>query len=232
MTTPVKRLAGRVLLVFVPIMLAALSVGGTRSKADSIELVNGDIYSGTLVSASGADLVFQSEIQGRLTIPRDKVVRINIRQPAPPMPGLSSNAPAALKPGPSSTDPASASSAVSSGFQVGAPSGSTQFSLQYTNRLSRLTNAPARTGEAALRQLRREGANSKTVARVRAIFQGESGLRPAENRRRDSRSRPGNWTETNGADRKLSQRMWERKTEKPAKFVGFEGSRDDKVVIR
>jgi hypothetical protein len=48
--------------------------------------------------------------------------------------------------------------------------------------------------------------------------------------------------ETRGAYRKLDgdewrrqkllQRMWERKTERTAKFVGLEGFRDDKVVIR
>jgi len=34
------------------------------------------------------------------------------------------------------------------------------------------------------------------------------------------------------ADRKLLQRTWERKTERPAKFVGPAGFRDNKVVIR
>jgi len=66
----------------------------------------------------------------------------------------------------------------------------------------------------------------------RAIFQGESGLRPTRESATRLAEPPGNWTATNGADRKLMQQTWERKTERPAKFVGPAGFRDDEVVIR
>jgi len=53
-----------------------------------------------------------------------------------------------------------------------------------------------------------------------------------ENRQRDSRSLSGNWTAANGADRKLLQRMPDRKTERTAKFVGLEEFREGNLVIR
>jgi hypothetical protein len=126
-----------------PLLLLALSLSVISGKPDSLELVNGDVYSGTLISVSASNLVFQSEIQGRVTLPREKVAQITIREPVAAKSGAPPNAPAPR------------------------PVAASQFSLQFTNRAARATNAPASRGEAVVRQLRRDGANSKTVTQVR-----------------------------------------------------------------
>ncbi len=50
-------------------------------KADLLELTNGDHYRGTVISMTLSNLEFQSEIQGRVTLPRDKVAKITFREP-------------------------------------------------------------------------------------------------------------------------------------------------------
>ena len=49
-------------------------------KADLIELTNGDHYRGTVISMTQTQVEFQSEIQGRVTLPRDKVAQITLRE--------------------------------------------------------------------------------------------------------------------------------------------------------
>jgi hypothetical protein len=51
------------------------------ARADILELVNGDHYSGTVVSLNRTNLEFRSEIQGLVKIPRDKIARITLREP-------------------------------------------------------------------------------------------------------------------------------------------------------
>jgi len=48
------------------------------SSADVVELVNGDRYQGTVVSMTEGFLDFQSEIQGRVKLPRAKVATITL----------------------------------------------------------------------------------------------------------------------------------------------------------
>ncbi len=47
-------------------------------KADLIELTNGDHYRGTVISMTQTQVEFQSEIQGRVTLPRDKIAQITL----------------------------------------------------------------------------------------------------------------------------------------------------------
>lgn len=59
--------------------IAALLV--FSAKADLIELTNGDHYRGTVIGMTQTTLEFQSEIQGRVKLPREKVARITFREP-------------------------------------------------------------------------------------------------------------------------------------------------------
>ncbi|EEF60722.1 hypothetical protein [Pedosphaera parvula] len=65
--------------VFASITLLALP-----ATADVLQLTNGDHYSGTVISMTTSNLQFQSEIQGLVKIPRDKVANITLRPLALP----------------------------------------------------------------------------------------------------------------------------------------------------
>jgi len=56
-------------------------------KADVVELTNGDRYQGKVVSMTEGFLEFQSEIQGRVSLPREKVATITLHGSAAPKPG-------------------------------------------------------------------------------------------------------------------------------------------------
>jgi hypothetical protein len=61
------------------VCIAALMV--FPAKADLIELTNGDHYRGNVIGMTQTTLEFQSEIQGRVKLPREKVARITLREP-------------------------------------------------------------------------------------------------------------------------------------------------------
>jgi hypothetical protein len=71
---PSKLLAG-VILFFL-----ALAV---QSRADLIELINGDHYRGVVLGMTLTNIDFLSEIQGRVRLPRDKVAQITFREVTP-----------------------------------------------------------------------------------------------------------------------------------------------------
>src|SRR3954465_14756235 len=62
--------------------LTALLVAAP-SRADLLELTNGDHYSGIVIGMTKTNLEFQSEIQGVVKIPRDKVAKITLRESTP-----------------------------------------------------------------------------------------------------------------------------------------------------
>ena len=111
------------------------------ARGDSLELVNGDLYSGTLVSMTASNFVFQSEIQGLVTLPRSKVAKILFREAA--LPKLSSS-----------------NSAHSFSDRP------TQFSLQFTNRSARPANTLARSPNTVVQELRQQGVDPKLVSHV------------------------------------------------------------------
>ena len=55
------------------VLLVASSV---PARAEILQLVNGDQYRGTVIFMNTSNIVFQSEIQGRVTLPRNKVAQI------------------------------------------------------------------------------------------------------------------------------------------------------------
>lgn len=55
-------------------------------RADLLELTNGDHYRGTVISMTSSHVVFKSEVQGLVTLPREKVATIIFRPVvAPPV---------------------------------------------------------------------------------------------------------------------------------------------------
>jgi len=57
--------------------LAALLVAcSVPARAEILQLVNGDQYRGTVLGMNASNIVFQSEIQGRVVLPRNKVAQI------------------------------------------------------------------------------------------------------------------------------------------------------------
>ena len=51
------------------------------SPADTIELVDGSVISGQLLGGSSAQVIFESDAAGKLSIPSESVVRIESHQP-------------------------------------------------------------------------------------------------------------------------------------------------------
>jgi hypothetical protein len=49
-------------------------------RADVLELINGDRYQGTVVAMNLKAVEFQSEVQGKVTLPREKVARITFHE--------------------------------------------------------------------------------------------------------------------------------------------------------
>src|SRR5207244_1426275 len=54
----------------------ALCLANSPAFADVIEMQNGDRYGGTVIAVNGTNLLFQSETQGRINLPRDKVSKV------------------------------------------------------------------------------------------------------------------------------------------------------------
>jgi hypothetical protein len=57
-------------------VLFLFAAGGLR--ADQIEMQNGDRYAGKVVSMTADTIVLQSDVLGKLTLPRNKVANINL----------------------------------------------------------------------------------------------------------------------------------------------------------
>jgi hypothetical protein len=62
-------------------LAAGLGIVAQPARADLLELTNGDHYRGIVISMTLSNLEFQSEIQGRVKLPRDKVAKITFREP-------------------------------------------------------------------------------------------------------------------------------------------------------
>src|SRR5262245_17504675 len=59
------------------LLLATLSL-----RADVLELVNGDRYQGKIVKMTDTEIEFQSDVQGRIKLSRDKVANISLQNTA------------------------------------------------------------------------------------------------------------------------------------------------------
>jgi hypothetical protein len=59
-------------------MLLLLLLGGIAVRADQIEMENGDRYAGKVLSVTTNAVVLESDVLGKLTLPRGKVARINL----------------------------------------------------------------------------------------------------------------------------------------------------------
>jgi hypothetical protein len=64
-------------------LVATMVAVSSASRADVVEMVNGDHYSGTVVSVTMTNLALRSSVQGLITLPREKVASITFRDAAP-----------------------------------------------------------------------------------------------------------------------------------------------------
>jgi hypothetical protein len=82
-------------------------VGVAPTRADMVELINGDHYRGKVVNMDSNNIEFISEIQGKVHLPRNKVAQITFVEVAP-RPTARTNAPsAATAPSPAAATTAS-----------------------------------------------------------------------------------------------------------------------------
>lgn len=59
-------------------LLLSLATAVVSAKADSLELINGDHYQGTVISVTQSNVLFQSDILGSISLPCNKVAQINL----------------------------------------------------------------------------------------------------------------------------------------------------------
>ena len=60
-----------------------LATGGGRIRADQVVMKNGDRYSGSVLSLNAESVVIQSELLGKVTLPRGKTTLITVGSNAP-----------------------------------------------------------------------------------------------------------------------------------------------------
>ncbi len=63
------------------VLALVVCLGIAPLRADTLELANGDRYSGALVSVTPAKVLFQSDVQGLVSLPRAKVARVTFQAP-------------------------------------------------------------------------------------------------------------------------------------------------------
>ena len=63
-------------LAFALAAITFLSAAATALRADQLEMQNGDRYQGDVLSVSGTNVVFESELLGKITLPRKQVARM------------------------------------------------------------------------------------------------------------------------------------------------------------
>ena len=85
-------------------ILMLLAAPGLR--ADVLEMQNGDRYSGKVMSVSPDTVILNSEVLGKITVPRNQVVSLSLgtnaiapKAPGNPAQAISTNIPAATVPG-------------------------------------------------------------------------------------------------------------------------------------
>ena len=70
------RPAMRIKLLFVPAGICFLCAAAFWLRADQLEMQNGDRYSGKVLSVSADTVVLDSEVLGKINVPRKKVARL------------------------------------------------------------------------------------------------------------------------------------------------------------
>lgn len=118
------------------------------ARADVLELVNGDRYRGTVVSVNQSNVEFQSEMQGRITLSRDKVARMIFHETETPRPATNGVAvrPRALGP---------------------------SLIMEGTNHVSAPMTPTA--ADSVLQQMRQGGLDPKLVSQVQEQVFGQTG---------------------------------------------------------
>jgi hypothetical protein len=94
MSTSIKVRTTPLLLLLVALVIACERV----ARADVLELVNGDKYSGTISGVTQTNVQFRSDVQGVINIPRSKVARITMGSATAPRTAVAGGAAAATAP--------------------------------------------------------------------------------------------------------------------------------------
>jgi len=123
------------------------------ARADMIELTNGDHYRGSVISMTPSNVVFMSEIQGMVKLPRAKIAQITLHDVVPKTVATTNQA----------ADPTASTAATARPQNVGAPlimSGANTTTFTSTG----VTAAPS---DALVQQMRQQGVDPKLIDQVK-----------------------------------------------------------------
>jgi hypothetical protein len=121
------------------------------AAGEVLELTNGDQYRGTVISMTATTVEFQSDVQGRIRLPRNKIAQITLN---PVAAKVATSQPAAL----------ATNSAVSASGLVGS-------ALTVKGTTSAATNGSPKV---VVEQMRQQGVDPKLVSQVQAQIIGTS----------------------------------------------------------
>jgi hypothetical protein len=127
----------------------SLAVVAASAKADSLDLINGDHYQGTVVSVTQSNVLFQSDILGSVSLPRNKVAQINL-----------------------GTAPVSVAKTVTNSAASNAPPAGPSLVLQGPQNAASASGA-APQNDAVLDQMRRQGLDPNLVSAVQQQVFGQ-----------------------------------------------------------
>lgn len=145
-------ISSRILSV-IPVLVIGCLING---RAEMIEMTNGDHYRGTVLSMNANSIEFQSEVLGRITIPRSKVANISLHDLFPKRTAnteILTNNPAVI--------------------------------VTRTNAITGATAsagavAPGSQADAVLRELRKQGVDPKLIDQVQEQIFGKSSPEAAQ----------------------------------------------------
>lgn len=138
----------------VVLSMAALMVCAFPVRADLLQLVNGDHYRGTVISMNSSNIEFLSEIQGRVSLPRNKVAGITFHE-------------VVVKP--------------SVTAKPAAPTVAAPLIVSGTNAPNTVTPpAPGSTADAVVQQLRQQGLDPKLIDQVQEQIFGKASPEAAQ----------------------------------------------------
>ena len=135
--------------------LSLAAAAALTARADSLEMTNGDHYEGTVLGMNQSNILFQSDVLGRVTLSRAKVGRITLHEVAAPKPAAPSVVTAVAPTAPSASAPAMGQSLI----------------LYGTNRAA--VSVPAGQADVIVQQMRQQGIDPKIASQVQEQILGQ-----------------------------------------------------------
>ena len=144
-------------------LIAALALAGILPlKADVIELTNGDHYRGKVVGMDSNYVVFNSEIQGKVHLPRNKVAQITFVEVPPRVARTNAPGAAALVAAPGANAP----------IILSGPTASTAGAPVVTAPPT--ANPTGATADEVVAQMRKEGVQPQLINQVQEQIFGKA----------------------------------------------------------